>query len=330
MILKDPIFLLLLFLLPAIWFISWRQGKGALRFSSLQSLKKVSGSWRTKLFPLTWFLPLLALALLIVGMARPQKGIEETQIETEGIDIALVVDVSGSMLAEDFTLNGKYVNRLEVVKEAVTQFVTGRSGDRIGLVLFAGRPYTQCPLTLDYGVLKSLVERAQIGMIEDGTAIGSALATAVNRLKETKAESKIIILLTDGVNNAGNIDPLTAASVAKTYGIKVYTIAAGAQGQARFPTKDIFGQKVYRPVQIPIDEKMLKEIASTTGGTYFRATDTELLFDIYKVIDQLEKTTAEVNIYVDYYELYPYFVGPGLCLLLISLILNNTLLRRIP
>ncbi len=327
---KDPIFLLLLLLLPAAYFIYWKQARAALRFSSIESFKKIPPSWRLKIRPLILLLPLIVSALFIFGLARPQKGIEESQIEAEGIDIVLSVDISGSMLAEDFTLNGNYVNRLEVVKEAVKNFVSGRTGDRIGLVLFAGRPYTQCPLTLDYAVLQTLLEKAEIGMIEDGTAIGSGLATAVARLKETKSKSKVIILLTDGVNNAGSIDPLTAASLAKSLGIKVYTIGAGTRGEARFPATDIFGNKVYRPVHIPMDEEILKKIAEMTGGAYFRATDTKLLFTIYKTIDDLEKTTAKVKIYIDYHELFPYFVLPGFCLLLLSLGLNHTLLRKIP
>ncbi len=327
---RDPLFFFFLLLVPVFFYLYWRQQRAPIRFSSLASFKKIGGSWKLKARPLLELLPLVSMILLIIALARPQKGIEETQVETEGIDVALVVDLSSSMLAEDFTLNGKYVNRLEVVKEAVKKFIEGRAGDRLGLILFAGRPYTQCPLTLDYGVLQTLLENAQIGMIEDGTAIGSALATAVNRLKETKSKSKVIILLTDGINNAGNIDPLTAASLAKTYGIKVYTIAAGNKGKVRFPSQDFFGNKAYRPVEIPIDEPMLKKIAETTGGAYFRATDTKLLFDVYKKIDQLEKTKAKVNVYVDYHELYVSFVLASLFVFLMYLILNHTVLRKVP
>jgi len=327
---RDPLFLLLLLVLPGVIYFYLRQGRGTLRFSSVKNLKNFPASWRIRLRPLLLLLYCAASALLVVALARPQKGIEETKITTEGIDIVLTVDVSGSMQAEDFTLKGKYVNRLEAVKEAVRNFVSERVGDRIGLVLFAGRPYTQCPLTLDYGVLLHLLDQAKIGMIEDGTAIGSALATSVNRLKDSTSKSKVIILLSDGANNAGSIDPLTAASLAKTYGIKVYTIGAGTRGRARYPVKDFFGNKAYRSVSIPIDEETLKQIAESTEGYYFRATDTKLLFSIYNRIDQLEKTTAEVNVYVDYRELFPYFLFPGLILLILNVGLNNTLLRKLP
>jgi len=327
---RDPVFLLLLLLIPPALYLYWSQGRGALRFSSLTPLKGLPVSWRQKLHLLFPILFSLSFILMILALARPQKGIEETKIKTEGIDIVLAVDVSGSMLAEDFILEKKYRNRLYAVKEAVKKFIDGRVGDRIGLVLFAGRPYTQCPLTLDYGILLQLLEEAKIGMIEDGTAIGSALATAVNRLKDSESKSKIIILLTDGVNNAGNIDPLTAATLAKTYGIKVYTIGAGTRGTARYPVKDFFGNKTYRPVQIPIDEEMLSQIAQTTGGSFFRATDTELLFSIYNIIDQLEKTTAEVNVYIDYHEIFPAFLMPGFLLLMVNLGLTNTVLRKLP
>jgi len=327
---RDPLFLLLLLVLPPVIYFYLKQGRGSLRYSSVKNLKNFPPSWRIRLRPLLLFLYCAATALFVIALARPQKGIEETKITTEGIDIILTVDVSGSMRAEDFTLKGKYVNRLEAVKEAVRNFISERVGDRIGLVLFAGRPYTQCPLTLDYGILLNLLEKAKIGMIEDGTAIGSALATSVNRLKDSTSKSKVIILLSDGANNAGSIDPLTAATLAKTYGIKVYTIGAGTRGQARYPVKDFFGNKVYRPVSIPIDEETLKQIAQITGGSYFRATDTKLLFSIYNMIDRLEKTTAEVTVYVDYNELFPYFLFPGLILLILNVGLNNTLLRKLP
>lgn len=327
---KDPVFLTFLLFIPVLMLMYWRQRRSALRFSSLKILSGLPTSWRMKLRPASLILRCVAAALFIAALARPQKGIEETKIETEGIDIALAVDVSGSMLAEDFTVDGKYANRLQAVKKVVKEFIRGRAGDRIGLVIFAGRPYTQCPLTLDYGVLTQLLENAQIGMIEDGTAIGSALATCVNRLKNAPGKSKVAVLLTDGVNNAGNVDPLTAASLAKTSGIKVYTIGAGTRGRARYPMRDFFGNVVYQPVEIPVDDALLTQIAETTGARYFRATDTASLASIYKAIDQLEKTTAEVNVYVDYRELFPYFLVPGLLCLLTELGLSHTLLRKLP
>lgn len=327
---KDPIFFTFLLFIPVLVLMYWRKSWSALRFSSLKIVRGLPTSWRMKLRPASHILRCVAAALFIAAMARPQKGIEETKIETEGIDIALAVDISGSMLAEDFTVDGKYANRLQAVKKVVNEFIRGRVGDRIGLVVFAARPYTQCPLTLDYGVLTHLLENAQIGMIEDGTAIGSALAACVNRLKNAPGKSKVAVLLTDGVNNAGNIDPLTAASLAKTSGIKVYTIGAGTRGMARYPVRDFFGNVVYQPVEIPVDDALLTQIAETTGARYFRATDTASLASIYKAIDQLEKTTAEVNVYVDYHELFPYFLVPGLLCLLTELGLSRTLLRKLP
>jgi Ca-activated chloride channel family protein len=240
------------------------------------------------------------------------------------------VDVSGSMLAEDFQLASGRASRLDVVKSVVKEFVSARSQDRVGLVLFAGRAYTQCPLTLDHGWLLQNLERAQIGMIEDGTAVGAGLATAVNRLRASTAKSKFVVLLTDGQQNAGRITPTTAAEAAAALGIKVYTIGAGTKGMAPFPARDLFGNKVYRPMAVDIDEEALEKVAKTTGGRYFRATDTESLRGIYSEIDRAEKTEFQAPDYADYRELYPWALWPALALLGLELVLADTRLRKIP
>jgi Ca-activated chloride channel family protein len=272
----------------------------------------------------------LVLVLLSLALARPQLGKAESRYVGEGIDIVLSVDISGSMRSEDFRLEGRRASRLDVVKSVVTDFVTERPGDRIGLVLFSARPYTQCPLTLDHGWLLHNLERARIGMIEDGTAIGSALATAVGRLEHSAAKSGVVILLTDGQNNAGKISPLTAAEAARALGVKVYTIGAGTKGMAPYPARDAFGNLVYRPIQVDIDEQTLGRIADTTGGRYFRATDTTSLKDIYRTIDQLERTAFDVPRYLDYDELYPWLLVPALVLLGLEIGLRHSLLRKLP
>jgi Ca-activated chloride channel family protein len=251
-------------------------------------------------------------------------------VTTEGIDIILALDVSSSMLAEDFNLDRKRRNRLYVAKEVVKDFIKWRENDRMGMVVFAGQAYTQCPLTLDYDVLLQFLEKVEVGMVEDGTAIGSAIGVCVNRLRTSKAESKVVILLTDGRNNAGEIDPLTAAELSKTYGMKIYTVGAGTKGLAPYPTKGLFGMKTYRSIEIDIDDDGLTEIAKITGGKYFRATDTRSLKEIYRQIDSLEKTKMEEAIYTEYDELFHYLVIPALGMLLFEVVLANTRFRRIP
>jgi Ca-activated chloride channel family protein len=251
-------------------------------------------------------------------------------VTTEGIDIVLTVDISGSMLAEDFEIGGKRYNRLYVVKQVVKDFIQKRVNDRIGLVVFAGRAYTQCPMTLDYNMLLQLLEKAEIGMIEDGTAIGSAIGSSVDRLKNTKAKSKVIVLLTDGRNNAGEIDPFTAAELARALNVKIYTIGAGTKGLAPFPAVDLFGNRVMRQVKIDIDDNTLGEIAKITDGKYYRATDTNSLKEIYNQIDKLEKTETEVTQYTEYNELFHYFLLPAFGLLLVELGLRKTRFRKIP
>jgi len=332
--LDDPFALLLLLLVPVVARLRRGRRDAALHLPGLPALREGTGrrsggraAWR-------WILPTLrvgAVACLAGALARPQGGLAESRVVTEGIDIMLAVDLSSSMLAEDFTLAGKRANRLTAAKAVVADFINGRaSGDRIGLVLFAARPYTQCPLTLDHGWLQANIERAEIGMIEDGTAIGSALATAVARLEKSDGKSRIVILLTDGQNNAGKVSPATAAEAAKALGYRVYTIGAGTRGVAPYPTRDLFGNLVYRPVPVDIDEATLREIAAATGGRYFRATDTESLKEIYGEIDVLEKSPHAGLHYREYRELYPWLLVPGIIFLGIEVLLLRTVLRVLP
>lgn len=319
-----------LVLLPLLWRWWRQQDEPAVAFPSLPALPRDLGGrarWR-------WILPALraaALALLVTAAARPQYGTGEGRIRGEGIDIVLAVDISGSMLAEDFSKpSGERANRLEGAKAVVRDFVARRVNDRIGLVVFAGRPYTQCPLTLDHGWLLQTLERVQIGMIEDGTAIGSALATAAARLENSSAKSKVIVLLTDGQNNAGKVSPTTAAEAIAQLGIRVYTIGAGSRGLAPFPARDVFGNRVYRPVPVDIDETTLRAVAERTGGRYFRATDTESLRSIYGEIDRLERTAFEAPRYFAYEEAYPFVLLAVLALYLTELALRHTWLRVLP
>jgi Ca-activated chloride channel family protein len=329
--LASPLLLLLLALIPALLhLLRLRSRDGAVRFPTLGPLQvaaPVSAGRRRGILTL---LRLTTLGLLVVALARPQAGTAESQIHREGVDVVLAVDVSGSMLAEDFKLNDERTSRLEAVKAVVHEFVKARPTDRIGLVLFAARAYTQCPLTLDHGWLLTNLERAKVGMIEDGTAVGSGLAAATNRLRASKSKSRFIVLLTDGESNAGRITPKTAADAAKALDIRVYTIGAGTRGMAPYPAQDMFGNKVYRPVQVDIDEETLQKIAETTGGGYYRATDTESLREIYAEIDRSEKTTFEAPQFYDYREMYAWLLVPALGLLLAEVGLGETALRKLP
>jgi len=329
--LHDPWVLALIVVVPVLFWAQRRKPRqAAVRYPTLALLGAIPyvgmRRWRWLLHAIHG----LALLLLVLALARPQLGKAESKFSGEGIDIVLAVDISGSMQSEDFTLNGQRANRLDVVKSVVKDFVGARDGDRIGLVLFSARPYTQCPLTLDHGWLLQNLARAKIGMIEDGTAIGSALATAAGRLERSSAKSKVIILLTDGQNNAGKISPATAADAVKALGIRVYTIGAGTRGLAPFPAQDLFGNKVYRPIKVDIDEDTLKQIADKTSGKYFRATDTPSLQQIYAEINQMERSTFSAPRYLDYYELYPWLAFPALLLLAIEAGLNHTVLRKLP
>lgn len=331
MIFRDPLFLVFLVVIPPLIYVYFRsRGTNQVVFPSLEALKKIKPSFAQRYRHILIILRSTAIVLFVIALARPQYGNKQTKVTTEGIDIVLAVDVSGSMLAEDFEIAGRRYNRLHVVKQVVKDFIMKRTNDRIGLVVFAGRPYTQCPMTLDYGMLLQLLDKVEIGMVEDGTAIGSALGSSIERLKNAKAKSKVIILLTDGRNNSGEIDPFTAAEIARTFGIKIYVIGAGTKGLAPFPAFDIFGNKVMKQVKVDIDDDALREIARITDGNYYRATDTESLKEIYGQIDKLEKTESDVTQYTEYNELFHYFLLSAFGLLFVELGLAKTKLRKIP
>jgi Ca-activated chloride channel family protein len=288
----QPLFLWLLIFVPGmIAFYVLRQQKtsASLQMPGLQPFNKAGNTFRIWLRHLLFALRTAAVALLIIVLARPQKTDKFQNVSTEGIDIILTLDISGSMLARDFK-----PDRLEASKNVATEFISGRPYDRMGLVVFSGESFTQCPLTTDHAVLVNLLREIQSGMIEDGTAIGNGLATAVNRIKDSEAKSKVIILLTDGVNNRGEIAPATAADIAKTYGIRVYTIGVGTQGMAPYPVQTPYGLQ-YQDMPVEIDEAILKEISSKTGGRYFRATDNNKLVQVYAEIDKLEKSKIDVR-----------------------------------
>lgn len=326
----NPEFLLLLVVVPLLvyWYLKQNTRRtGTIRYSNLGLVKavdKISG--KKKYRHLIFTLRIVALTLLIVGFARPQSSHTEEEVITEGVDIVLALDISSSMLAEDFKPN----NRLQAAKLVAADFIRGRTNDRIGMVVFAAKSFTQCPLTLDYGILLSFLDEVESGMIEDGTAIGMAIANASNRLRDSKAKSKIIILLTDGQNNRGELDPLTAAKVAQAFGIRIYTIGVGKRGTALYPVDDpIFGKRyVQMPVQI--DEKTLKEIARITHGSYYRATDKASLEAIFKEIDELEKTKIEVKQFAKYKELFPVYLFFAFGALVTEVVLANTKFRKIP
>ncbi len=327
---EDPWVLILLIAIPLMLLYQWKNlGSSQIRFSSVGILKQLNKPYSLILRRALTIVRCLAVSLFIIAIARPQSGIKSTEIVTEGVDIMLALDTSGSMKALDFKDNGKRTDRLNIVKKVVGKFIRGRENDRIGMVVFGEEAYTQCPLTLDYGVLLSLLDSVETGMAGDSTAIGSAVAVCAKRLKDIKSKSKAIILLTDGRNNTGSISPLTAAGIAKTLNIKTYTIGVGTEGEAPFLVDSFFGkQYVYQKVDL--DEDVLKKIAMTTGGKYFRAANTRALEDIYEQIDEMEKTEIKIKEYMEYEELFSYFLIPGICLLLFEIILANTRLRKIP
>ena len=327
----HPEFLFLLLLLPvlAIWKGRWGRPV-AVRMPSTDDAINVGAKPRSKVGGFLAFFGLLAFALLIIAFARPRHGKGSTDIEASGIDIVITLDVSGSMEALDFQLEGKTMNRLEVVKSVVGKFVGQRPNDKLGMVAFAGRPYLVSPLTMDHEFLGKRLASVKMGQVEDGTAIGSAIATSVSHLRNSTAKSRIIILATDGVNNAGSVNPLTAAEAAKALGIKIYTIGTGIRGEAPVPVQDAFGRTHLQTVKVEIDEEMLRKVSEATGGQSFRATDTGSLEKIYESINQLEKTTRKLKKYQRYDELYLWFLVPGLCLLLLELVLTQTCFRKLP
>ncbi len=321
----------LLLLIPLILVVRrMQQDPGAaIKYSSLKLLAGVVRAGTPKRRQWLVLLRALALTMMIVALARPQTGRKLTEVVSEGVDIMLAIDTSRSMEATDFMLNGKAASRLDVVKKVVREFVRNQNGNRVGLVVFGSEAFTQCPLTLDYGVLDSFVARLTTGMAGDATAIGSAISVAASRLKDLPGKSRVIILLTDGASNAGPVGPLDAAEAAKALGIKVYTVGIGTEGYAPMPRHTILGT-FYDAVKVEFDEATLRKIAETTSGRYFFATDTNTLQNIYDTIDKLEKTKKKVKEHMDYHERFVPFLLAGLALLLLEIVLANTWLRKLP
>lgn len=328
---QNPEYLWLLLLIPAlaaIYVYRLRTGKTAsFTFPNLKQILEAEQPKFRNLYHVLIVLRLLALALLIVAFARPRLENQKQKVYSDGIDIMLAIDLSGSMLAEDFDPS----NRIEAAKTVAEDFVNQRVSDRIGLVVFSGKSFTQCPLTLDYRLLNRFIRELKAGTIEEeGTAIGTAIATATNRLRESNAKSKVIILLTDGQNNAGEIEPVTAAELAASFGIKMYTVGAGTRGYAKYPVPDPLFGKRYVQMKVDVDDATLTRIAEITGGRYFRATDLESLKKTYGEIDTLEKTKVEVETYSEYKEEFASFLIPGLLLLVLEVALANTRFRKVP
>ncbi|MDO5497845.1 MAG: VWA domain-containing protein [Alistipes sp.] len=302
-----------------------RLGGPSIRISSAEGVRKAPLTWRFFARHIPFVLRLAALACIIVAMARPQRVNENQTTQTEGIDIVIAMDVSGSMLARDFE-----PDRLSAAKDVAADFIAGRVGDRMGLVVFAGEAYSPSPLTANKNEVQTALAKVRSGVIEDGTAIGNGLATAINRLRESQSKSKVVILLTDGVNNSGVISPLMAADIAMDLGIKVYTIGVGKNGMAPYPAYDMFGQLVFQQMPVEIDEETLTEISKKTNGKYFRATDKQTLKEIYKEIDTLEKSKIEVQNQITIDELYLIWVLVAFALLALEWLIDNVLLKRLP
>lgn len=322
---KGFLYLLILLIPMIVWYV-WKQ-KESHPFINASTVKNLAANripFRQILRHILFAFRILAIGLLIVVLARPQSMNKWKNVSTQGIDIVISLDISGSMLARDFK-----PDRLEAAKDVASEFIAGRPEDRIGLVVFSGESFTQCPLTSDHAVLINLFNGIKSGMIEDGTAIGMGLANAVNRLKESKAVSKVIILLTDGVNNRGSIAPETAAEIAQTYGIRVYTIGDGTEGMAPYPVQSMFGT-TYQNMEVEIDEKILKYIADYTGGKYFRATDNAKLKEIYQEIDKLEKSIIDVKEYSNRQEEYFKFGLLAGIFIFLEILLRYLFLRSIP
>src|SRR4030095_5530580 len=327
----HPWLLLLLLLLPALALLGGARGQApAVVYSSIAPLRALGRLRRARVGNVLLGLLLLGLGLGVVALARPQLGRTISRVQASGIDIMLAIDVSRSMLAEALPIGNERANRLDAVKQVTEKFIESRPNDRIGILCFAGRPYLVSPLTLDHDWLLKNLERVRIGLVEDGTAIGSAVASAANRLKDKEAKSKIIVLLTDGDNNAGKVTPATAAEAAKALGIKVYTVGAGTRGYAPVPVQDGFGRTFYQNVRVEVDEKTLREIATITNAQYYRATDGKSLREIFEQIDRMEKYTVELDQYKQYRDLFPWFLGAGFAMIAFQAVLGETLFRRLP
>jgi len=322
-----PYVLYLLLVIPLVifWYIKKHKNLTPnITYSSLSVFSGLKPTLKERAQHVPFIFRIIALTLLITALARPQTFSTGEDIYTEGIDIAMLLDISGSMLAEDFK-----PNRLEAAKSVINEFVAGRTTDKIGLVIFAAQSFTQCPLTIDYSVLRNLLSEIKSGMIDDGTAIGTAIANGVNRLKDSDAKSKVIILITDGVSNSGEIDPVTAAQIAEKFGVRIYTVGVGTRGEAPYPVQTAFGIR-YQNVPVEIDEETLGQVAEITGGKYFRATNNKKLKDIYAEIDNLEKTRVEITSYRNAKELFYGWVAGGLLFLLLEFVLVRTYLRGLP
>ncbi len=319
------IFLLLaLVVVYIIWYIRKHNNiEPSVRVSDTSPYAAVGKTWREWLVHVPFVLRVVALTMIVIVLARPQSSDNWQNTEIEGIDIMMTIDVSTSMLSEDLK-----PNRLEAAKDVAAQFINGRPNDNIGLTIFAGESFTQCPLTVDHEVLLNLFKNVQCGLVEDGTAIGLGIANAVTRLKDSKAKSKVIILLTDGTNNAGAVSPLTAAAIAKQFGIRIYTIGVGTNGEAPYPFQTAMGIR-YQNIPVEIDEQVLREIASTAGGEYFRATSNSKLKEVYEEIDKLEKTKLNVREFSTKEEEYQPFALVALIAVILELALRATILRRI-
>jgi Ca-activated chloride channel family protein len=318
------LWLLLLVPLAILWYVvRHKKQEASVRFSDLSGLAKLPKSWKPYLRHLLFALKLAALALLIVALARPQSSSTNSTSNIEGIDIVMAMDVSGSMLARDLK-----PDRLTAAKRVASDFVNDRPGDRMGLVIFSGESFTQVPLTTDHGVMLNMLAEMKNGLIDDGTAIGDGLATAISRLKDSEAISKVVILLTDGMNNAGSVDPYTAAEMAKLFGIRVYTIGVGSYGTAPYPVQTPFGTQIQQ-MRVEIDEKLLTTIANSTGGRYYRATSNQKLDEIYTEIDKLERSKIEVTEFRRLHEEFYPLVAWALALLLLEFLLRKTIFRTI-
>ncbi len=330
----HPYLLLLLLVLPLVAWLKGKKGEPpAFVYSSTQLVRNILNVSRASSGGFLWSLRWLALGLLIVALSQPRLTRSQTRINASGVDIVVAIDLSGSMISEDFEVGGKRVNRLEMARQVLRKFIEKRSNDRVGLVAFATQAFIAAPLTLDHDFLLQHLDRLKIGTIDENrTAIGSGLTTAINRLREVQSKSRIVILMTDGQNNSGKVAPLTAAEAAQALKIKVYTIGVGMRGEAPMPTgrNPFTGQTVYRMVPVDIDEDTLQKIADRTGGKYYRADRADRFQEIYAEIDKLEKTEQEVKKFVQHRELFPWLISPGLGLLLLELLLRQTIFRRLP
>ena len=327
----QPQWFWLLTLLPLV--MVWRGRPGpvaAIEYSNVGLAQEVARSSRSRAGGWVWLLAIVAGILMIAGLARPQRLHSRTEVTLNGIDIVLGLDISGSMQALDFAIERQRINRIEVVKSVVSKFIEERPNDRIGLIAFAGVPFLISPLTLDHDWLQQNLGRLSVASVDDGTAIGSAIAACVNRLRMTPAKSKVVILLTDGVNNTGKISPLAAAEAAKSMGVKIYTIGVGARGKAPIPVKDDAGRMHVIMADVDVDEKTLQAIADETGGKFYRATDTDSLQKIYEEINRFEKTAQTVQRFEHIEELYPWALIPALGILGLGSLLQHTRLRRLP